>query len=356
MRPLLNFIRFLAYHFYAKENLVTEVSGYLSPSELRFIPEFSGRTALVAVAEKIARRTQDRKALVPDYICDAVHKALGAVGFTTIPYATDSRCEPDARDLEAMVIRCEPAVILTASLFGSSAMLDWLSLAATRDFLTRRGVSVLVDLCQDVRLVKHLPKGYGEWLDAVVSFNDKSFPGIMGGGVITSGGIEAPRLDLSLTQTLLLYRHLGWKWARDWRRTGEKEPRGFDWSSCSPFPYGLERYHPHRLQLVMALLGLQQLDRYALRKQALLADHSERVLRTPFADTAPFVVFASEEAPPPTRKRKQPYATPFDPRTSLRPQQVIVHNKGFYDLRREARTSFFADKIRRRARRSGTGG
>jgi hypothetical protein len=188
MHPLINFIMFFTYHLYAKESLVTKVLGYLSSSELRFSPELPGRTALVAVAEKIARRTQNRSALVPDYICNAVHMALEAVGFTTIPYATDSRCEPDARDLEAMVIRCEPAVILTASVFSSSAMLDWLSVAATREFLTKRGVFVLVDLCQDIRLVKHLPKGYGEWLDAVVSFNDKSFTGAMGGGVITAGG------------------------------------------------------------------------------------------------------------------------------------------------------------------------
>jgi hypothetical protein len=157
--------------------------------------------------------------------------------------------------------------------------------------------------------------------------------------VITAGGIEAPRRDLSFTQILLLYRYLGWKWAKGWRRY---EPAGFEWSApCPSFPYVLERYRPHRLQLIMALLGLQQLDRYSSRKRALLADHSQRVLRTPFVDTAPFVVFVSEETLPPTRKRKPPYAMPLDPNVSLRPQQVIVHNKGFYDHRRETRTPFF---------------
>ena len=160
--------------------------------------------------------------------------------------------------------------------------------------------------------------------------------------MVTGGGIEAPRRDLSFSQTLSLYRYLGWKWAKGWRRD---EPAGFEWSApCPPFPYGLERYHPHRLQLIMALLGLQQLDRYALRKRALLADHSQRVLYTPFLDTAPFVVFVSEEALPWTRRRKPPYAMPLDPSVSLRPQQVIVHNKGFYDHRREARTSFLPAK------------
>jgi hypothetical protein len=332
MRATLTFLRFLLYHLYSQEKLVAQICGHLASPDLYFIPEFSGRTALVAVAEKVARRTEKRTALVPDYICNAVHMALEKVGFTAVPYATDCRCEPDTREIEAAIIRCDAAVLLTANVFGSSAMLDWLSLVSTREFLASRNVFVVADLCQDIRLVKRLPTGYGQWLDAIVSFNDKSFPGIMGGGVMTAGGIEGPQRCLTVGQTLHLYYHLGWKWAREWRpRRCERRPVEYDRSTCSPFPYELEQYRPHRVQLIMAVLGLKKLDWYAARKQVLLADYRQRIVRTRFVDTAPYIVFGGGETPPPGRRHKQPYAMASNFWESLRPDQVIVHNKGFYD-------------------------
>jgi hypothetical protein len=286
----------------------------------------------VAVAEKIARQTHKRAALVPDYICNVVHMALERVGFTAVPYLTDGACEASAAETEAAIRDCHPALLLTANIFGSSAMLDWLSLPATRKFFIEQKVFVVVDLCQDIRLIKHLPADYGQWLDAIVSFNDKSFPGAMGGGVITAGGVEAPQGSLKLGQILALYYHLAWKWARVWHPgTETNDPSDFERSTCSAFPNRLERYHPGRVQLIMAVLGLRQLDLYTSRKRALLADHSNSMVHRRFADTAPFLIFEGGKTPPPERRRKKPYAVPSDVGVSLRPRQIIIHNKGFCD-------------------------
>jgi hypothetical protein len=155
----------------------------------------------------------------------------------------------------------------------------------------------------------------------------------MGGGVITRGGVEAPERNLKPGHILRLYYYLGWKWVRVWHsRTEAEDPAAFERSDCSVFPYGLERYRPGRVQLIMAVLGLRQLDRFTSRKRALLADYPGSMVHTRFVDTAPFLIVEDEKTSlPRRRRRKRPYAVPSNAGESLRPQQVIIHNKGFYD-------------------------
>jgi hypothetical protein len=72
-------------------------------------------------------------------------------------------------------------LLLTASIFGSSALMDELKKEEMRILIFERNIHVVVDICQNVNLINEMPDNYGEHLTGVVSFNDKSSLGVMGG-------------------------------------------------------------------------------------------------------------------------------------------------------------------------------
>jgi hypothetical protein len=201
-------------------------------------------------------------------------------------------------------------------------------------------------LCQDLRLIEHLPRDYGNNLSAVVSFNDKCLPGLMGGGILTQLELlpATGRLAPYWTRTLHLWgikkawqsslrpalrRHLSTP-ARLSDRNG-----AFEHSYCVTFPWTFEEVPMTHIQAAVAVLGLRRLEGYARRKQQLLRSGLP-LRRTRFLETTPYVIVDPSARQDPAilgRRRKGPYAVHGKPKESLHPDMLIVHNKGFADWR-----------------------
>jgi len=291
----------------------------------------SGRVALMLVARSVAARTASRIALVPDYVCNVVHVAVERAGFSVEVYPTDLGCEPDDAYLRERLARADVALLVTASVFGSSAWLHRLSNADVHSLVQRSGAHVIVDACQDVSLLDHLPDGYGDALSAVVSFNDKSLPGMMGGGAVTNLALPAePFRTLTASQQSILRRMLLAK-VRGWMsgRRPLKSADAFEFSYCQSFPYAFDTAGISKLQVVLALVGLDNLPAFRSGKRELFERCADNVV-APVFETAAYVV-VSDDGVMPSRRRKRPYAAPNEPSRSLRPRQTVLHNKGFSD-------------------------
>jgi glycosyltransferase involved in cell wall biosynthesis len=149
----------------------------------------SGRAALRGLLEGLqsadpARRT----AFVPDYVCNVVGAACRAAGFAVAEYATDERCLPDWRALEERVQGETAPVVVLCSLFGSVPAAAPEAEALER---TNPRMFFVADECQN--LVNASPVKPRANRAVVFSFNDKTCPGVMGGGVVClSDSGEAP--------------------------------------------------------------------------------------------------------------------------------------------------------------------
>jgi hypothetical protein len=146
-----------------------------------FQPAFSGRVALYELAVRLASPV----VLIPDYLCDVVPRALGAAGCTVLRYALDERFEFDLDRVLTLAEEAGAGLILTASLYGSDGGLGALEAVDVQARLKRMGSHLVVDICQDIELRARLPSAQGGRIHGLVSFNDKSFPGAMGGGFPT---------------------------------------------------------------------------------------------------------------------------------------------------------------------------
>jgi hypothetical protein len=262
--------------------------------------------------------------------------ALERAGFAVESYRTDPQSEADEQTLQRRLAQGDVAILLTASVFGSSALLPALAAPEWRALVERQRVHVIVDLCQDLWLTARLPLDYGSRLSAIVSFNDKSIPGLMGGGLLTALGRPEASERLSWTHSRVLVA-MGRAKLRaalgrgDHRRSAVwSDESPFEFSRCAAFPYGFDTSGVSKLQIVTALVGLANRGYFARAKQAWLTTCAEPP-QVPHVATAPYLVMSSSRAEP-GRRRKRPYALHGQSQESLRPHQVIVHNKGFADL------------------------
>jgi len=319
-----------------------EVNGY------KFYPEISGRVSLYKLALTLNNFCNKRVALVPDYICNVVNVALEAAGYEVQTYPTDCYFEPLESELAIKLADERINILLTASVYGSSAFLDGLKKQEFRELILKRNIYVIVDLCQDISLVQHLPTNYGINLSAVVSFNDKSFPGVMGGGILTKMNIPITRKRMNFVQRLTLYRMLLAKckayMVTAFRKRFQTQYKAenlvvgnngedknqYSYSYCQVFPYRIEPFRIEKIQIILALIGFANL-KLINRKKSEFAKHVPNVLRTKYYETSPYLVLISGEHIPPLRKRKHPYACHGNPKESLRGALIIIHNKGFYD-------------------------
>lgn len=142
----------------------------------------SGRAALRGLMQSLRNFSSARRvAYVPDYVCNVVGESCRAAGFTTVEYPIDERCLPVWEKLEALIESDEAPVVLLCSLFGSVPALA--PEATTLAQLNPR-IFIVADECQN--LVPHSPVKARENRAVIFSFNDKTCPGLMGGGVVCS--------------------------------------------------------------------------------------------------------------------------------------------------------------------------
>jgi len=328
-------IRFLGLHLCGRERLLRKLRDAIETEGLSFYPEASGRTALYRLALAWKNEGERNVAWVPDYICNVVDVAMERAGYEVRRYPTDEMLEPDMGVIREALASKAVDVLVTANVFGSSALLDELKRDDTRTLILESGARVVADLCQDIRLLAELPSGYGDRLAAVVSFNDKSFLGAMGGGIVASFDIPAPNRRATVAEAATLYRALVAKVVKCLLRPGAHDTAGrrpFEFSHCVQFPYTFEVVAATRLQLILAIIGMGNLEALGKRKRA-FAQQCPGVRRTRFYQTSPYLVVdpVAENGQPPERRCKGSYAMHGKPEDSRRPDLVVIHNKGFCD-------------------------
>lgn len=330
-------------HFLPKATLVGLLTRRLTCRRYIFQPYFSARVALLAVAQHVRAQSESDVALYPDYVCNIVPEALRSAGWRPAAYVTGPRLETDWAALLTQIDGTRAGLVVGASVFGSAGLLDLMNNADKVQALRARSVSVVFDIAQDVGLIQNLPDAAADLAFGIVSFNDKSFPGAMGGGVLAASTVPAHTNGApTVRQTFRLYRlYLGKQLRRvivhiPWSRRQETSPSRFDYSMCTVFPYEIagSDFAPCKVQYAAAIVGTYLLPFYRRRKRRLIDGGIH--LPTSFASTAPYLVVV-DRSPRDVlqligmRARKQPYAVEGDPNSSLRPQEVIVHNKGFAD-------------------------
>ncbi|MBL8291815.1 MAG: hypothetical protein JNN08_08260 [Bryobacterales bacterium] len=327
MNVLADTARFLAYHLLPRESLARRLAACFAMPGFKFQPEFSGRVAILKLARHFLAAGHRPVALLPDYLCNVVEVAVRKAGFDILHYRTDDLLEPDPTAIVRELQTSAPGLLLTSNMFGSSALLDAMPDDTFRAAVLSSGVAVLVDLCQDISLIHRLPSGYGNCLAAVVSFNDKSFPSVMGGGILAPFPVPPSSKRLACREVLKLYRELGIKLLSATGIVPRRTQARFEYSHCARFPYTFELYEPARIQYILGLIGFNRLN----ERNRLKLDHARRtpdVRRTRFFETAPFLITGST---PPRGRRKPSYARFNQPLESLRPDLHAIHNKGFWD-------------------------
>jgi|GEM_PF-3046675 len=320
----------------------------LSRGRYRFVPTFSGRVALFIVASHLRNIAKSSVSLLPDYTCNIVERAFTMAGWEIVKYRTNEILEPDWYELLDTIKKREVGVVVGASVFGSSALLNFLSESSKQDELRKQGVHVVVDLAQDIRLIDRLPLNCADFVHAVVSFNDKSFLGAMGGGILSewdqfhslSPGLshETKQLYFWFVAKLLhhLYRVLSVK-LRSLGKASRAEKyitiSSYDYSYCKDYPYRIEVLKPVKLQFVLAIIGLYSLSYLQSKKKKFLSRNLH--IPTQFAESAAYLMIDITKTPAQgtvrCRMLKLPYAVEGNPKSSLRPYDIIVHNKGFAD-------------------------
>lgn len=326
MTSIVDLVRFVSSHFASRGYLERRVRATFGVPGFDFNPEVSGRTAIFKLARYFLAAGHRPVAILPDYLCNVVELAVRRAGFDIRYYRTDDLFEPDSDSLRRELETGSVGLLITSNVFGSSALLDHLPEDAFRRAVLSNGVAIIVDLCQDISLIGRLPSGYGNQLAAVISFNDKSFPSVMGGGMLAPFPVPASTRRLAWRQVLRLYWELGVKLISGSGLVPRRATESFEYSHCTRFPYTLELYRPAKLQYILALIGI---DRLRVRNQEkLMRAHNLQVRRTRFFETSPFLV--AESAAPPGRC-KPSYARFGDARESLRPDLKAIHNKGFWD-------------------------
>ena len=347
MRSILSFF---ALHFCSLELISKKLEEQIEVHGFEFFGEMSGRVALYKLAQIIHKKTDRDVALIPDYICNVVNTALEKAGFELLTYSTNEYLEPDVDDLMERLRSDQVGLLLTASVFGSSALLEELKLSSVRDLILQNNIHVIVDLCQDIDLITLLPSNYGENLSAIISFNDKSFLGVMGGGILSKLRLPKTTTRMSCRKQCLLYKQLFFKvffclksklhhgcsqiLRRGINSRSSLPKLNFDtrsqyeYSYCENFPYTFELYAMTKLQIIMALIGLSNRERLRKVKQEFI-DECPCIRKTSYFETSAYLIVDCKLDK--QRKVKPSYGMHYQPDHSQRPALKIVHNKGFCD-------------------------
>lgn len=309
----------------------------LSRFGFRYLPRFSGRIALWRLCEALKKNSHSDVALCPDYICNVVPKALKLAGWKVLYYRTGPELEADWDEIVHSIKRFDASLLVGASVCGSSGLIRDVLDADGLEMLEALDVHVVLDLCQDVRLIEELSRTTSKRVHAVLSFNNKSFPGAMGGGILSRSTFslpEAPSLPRALNR--MLYRSYLVAQAKRvlsmFKTRSCQTSSGFSFSQCRKFPYQFVEndYRLSRLQMILAVVGLSLLPLYNRNKQRV---RRGEYVNTAYADSAAFLVTQPGVVlRGGGRKYKAPYARDEDPASSLRANDFFVHNKGFDDM------------------------
>ncbi len=246
----------------------------------------SGRSALRALLASFKRDNSERGiALIPDYTCNVVAKACQAAGYKVQAYRTDDCFFPDWKEVVQRIENVEFPVLIVCSLFGSTPGADdHLQLISKEN----PDLLVVLDECQNL---VHNPVEFNKWAPnggVVFSFNDKTCPGSMGGGLVMPHGVKVPVIEtaifhLRLRCTMGIAYMTAKKCARDlWHiitlmarvHRPYRPQAGFEYSVCQSAHYDLRPELIYKQSVARSIVSLIGLRRYSRRRSETIADLS----------------------------------------------------------------------------------
>lgn len=304
---------------------------------------FSGRVAIFRIAQSLRRRS--RLAILPEYICNVVHRAFLEAGFEVATYRQDSLLEPEIDDIKKLVGNANgPSVLCIAPLLGADGGQAWIMSGEGRTWRNDHGVTLVLDCCQDMsRLFRADIRGERDFA-VVCSFNDKIFPGVMGAVAVTDLTDLSYR-PATMAESVGICRFfvtkLVWQAGRFVKRLfsappgrcGQHQlsstPNRFEYSSCNAFPYTLGHSAATRLQVAVGVAGRLFSSAYLARKSRYIGLGMVDPLPTPYFSTSAYILVPRNSS---QLKAKLPYAIHGTPTESLRPALQACHFKGFWDI------------------------
>lgn len=305
----------------------------------------SGRSALAAVFERLVAERRGGVVLIPDYICNVVHRAAAGCELRLVAYRTDAAFHVDLDDLREKFCSEKAAALLLASLFGCQNRSRQL-IERIRSFAPE--TLLIIDDCQN--LVVEAPFCPDHQTVVVFSFNEKHIPGVMGGGVCSAAnslGLSEPTrrvaADLALEAMVMLSLL---RQGKDMLLRSAAALFGLrrrfpapkcEHSPCQRLLYDTRVSRIARLSLARAIVGLKSLhvlasrrrENYARLRDAIHRGRWGRLVATENAEFSPLVAIEGLDAgligdlP-----LNGPYACDDDPAASLRPEVVVFRNDG----------------------------
>jgi glycosyltransferase involved in cell wall biosynthesis len=234
----------------------------------------SGRTALRGLMDGLrAAGPERRKAVVPDDVCNVVGDACRAAGFEVAEYPVDPKGVPDWTALAGQLgSEACPVVVVLCSLCGT---VPALSIEAKELARAHPGAFWVLDECQN--LVPDSPVRIRANQAVVFSFNDKTCPGVMGGGVVCSqeSGVAPAMARSPFSRRVSCSVALFLRWAKQVlnnvrqavrltraRPLRHKIPDALEYSTCRRPHYDLVPEPIYKLSAARALVSLWFLESY----------------------------------------------------------------------------------------------
>jgi hypothetical protein len=310
----------------------------------------SGRSALYDFLIYVKNMEENKKrceVLIPNYICNVVDKAVIRSHFIPIRYETDEFFRPIVKDVVAKISDKTLAVIF-APIFGSYDD----TFIQTADLVKKRSAKVFIvfDNAQCIDL-KPPPN-----TDAVIlSFNNKDVWGVMGGALL----LKRKRFSSKFSpENLSFYEELHYLF-EFFKRTYKILLKNsssqllklntfhFEYSTCSRFPYTLNKKAISKISLTFALYGLNELRNYRERriknyeafKKWCKNYKNVRIIETKNVSTSPFIPIIVNENVQETLSTfsnfhvqvKMPYAVDGNPKASFKENVLAIPNNPKFD-------------------------
>lgn len=214
------FFFFIPKQLFIKQVSRELVKNHVLPKDQHIVYYKSGRAALRGLLEALKNINQKyQNIFLPDYICNVVYQAAEAAGFSIHSYKTDDAFSPIWNELILSIRDKSHPVVLLASMFGK---VNSCQNQIDKIFNSNPNAFIIADECQ--HLVTKSAIGSGKNMAVLFSFNRKTIPGLMGGGVCINeafakfikpvklkklrGAEINSRLFFHLAKDILTYFHL----------------------------------------------------------------------------------------------------------------------------------------------------
>lgn len=293
---------------------------------------FSARVAIYRIA--LSLKNKVNVALVPEYICNVVHFAFLEAGYTLVKYKCDDDFEPNIIEIVELGNKYPNSILCLAPLYGADGGESWVTTNAGRAWRKKNEIFLIFDICQDFSRAISTNIINENMFAVISSFNNKSFPGLMGALVRSDIRDNAYRLA-NISESARLLKILAFSCLfflsnivlSHFKR---HNPRSrYEYSDCLQFPYDFNHSAAVKIQIAIGLAGKLLLPIYAAKKSAYLNNRYILPKKTPHFRSSSIIISKNVNQ---KLIFKPPYSLQNEPNHSLKPNLNSCYFRGYDDL------------------------